>query len=237
MSYHQFSFVRNLTHDTLYQGRFTFTVLSYKGNLLAPIDGQGHIMKDDMIAVRFLYPFADNRIIARTYGWRKFQPQSRVVFFINLNRNDLLQLLDTALYLYSLCRLVTETFDKIFCILYFFLLILISAQLLFATFLAEYDELVVRHFIIINSSARNLNGPIGYIINKRTVVTYQYHSPRTHFQKILQPLNTFYIQMVGRLVQQQDVRTAQQQLCQFDTHTPAPTELAGRTVKIGTAES
>ena len=43
--------------------------------------------------------------------------------------------------------------------------------------------------------------------------------------------------MVGRLVEQEDVRTAQQQFGQLDAHAPAAAELACGTVKIITAES
>ena len=43
--------------------------------------------------------------------------------------------------------------------------------------------------------------------------------------------------MVGRLVQQQDIRLAEQELGKLDTHAPSPAELGGRPVEILTAKS
>ena len=81
-------------------------------------------------------------------------------------------------------------------------------------------------------SAGNLNGAVRNIIDKGAVVTHQNDSSRTVFQKSFQPLDTLDIEVVGRLVEQQNIRPAQQQFSQLNTHTPSSTELGSRTVEV-----
>ena len=146
-------------------------------------------------------------------------------------------MLDTALYLYCLRCFITEAFDKVFRILYLFLLIFVSTELLFATFFAENDKLIILHLIVINLPASNLNRTGSYIIKKGTVVTDQYNGIGTGRQKVLQPLNTFNIKMIGRLIEQKYVRTAKQQLRKFDTHTPTTGKFRSRAFEVLTAEA
>ena len=63
----------NLTHDTFYQGRLTFTVLADKSDLLSPIDSQIDVVENDMVSIRFAYILTNHRIITAAAGRRKFQ--------------------------------------------------------------------------------------------------------------------------------------------------------------------
>ena len=175
------------------------------------MDGQVHIVEDHVVAIRLFHILTNHRIVTGTNGRREFQAKCRSIFFIYFNGYDFLQLLDAALHLYSLRCLVTETFDKIFRVFYFFLLILVSTQLLFAAFLTQHDKLIVSYLVIVYPSAGNFNGTVGHVVNKCPVVTYQYYRAGTHLQEILQPLDTLNVQVVGRLVEQQHIRTTQQQ--------------------------
>ena len=107
-------------------------------------------------------------------------------------------------------KIVPETFDKIFRVFYFFLLILVSTQLLFAAFLTQHDKLIVSYLVIVYPSAGNFNGTVGHVVNECPVVTYQHYRTGTHLQEILQPLDTLNVQVVGRLVEQQHIGTTQQ---------------------------
>ena len=176
------------------------------------MDGQVHIVEDHVVAIRLFHILTNHRIVTGAHGRRELQTKRRSIFFVNFNRYDFLQLLDAALHLYSLRSLVTETFDKIFRVFYFFLLILVSTQLLFAAFLTQHDKLIVSYLVIVYPSAGNFNGAIGHVVNECPVVTYQYYRTGTHLQEILQPLDTLNIQVVGRLVEQQHIGTTQQKL-------------------------
>ena len=65
----------------------------------------------------------------------------------------------------------------------------------------------------------------------------QYHSSGTHLQEVFQPLDTFNVQMVSRLVKKQYIRAAQEQLSQLDAHTPSAAEITGLPVEIFARES
>ena len=237
MTYHQFPFIRNLIHDALDKGRLTFTVLSYKRYFFTTVDSQCDIVEYYVVAISLFHSFTNHRIVSRTHGRCKLQTKRRSIFFVDFNRHNLFQLLDAALYLHSFGSLIAETFDKVFCIFYFFLLILVRTELLLATFLAQHHKLVVCNLVIVDMSAGNLNCAVSDIVDESTVVTYQHDCTRTDFEEILQPLDTFNIEVVGRLVEQQYIRTTQQQLRQLDTHTPSATELGSRTVEIAPTET
>ena len=79
---------------------------------------------------------------------------------------------------------------------------------------------------------RNFDRTIGYIIDKRPVVRNQYNGIGPCGKKHFKPLYRFYVQMVSGLVEQQYIGALQKQFGQFDTHTPAATELGSRSVKI-----
>ena len=141
-------------------------------------------------------------------------------------------MLDFLLYLNGFGCLVAEALDKLTHISYLFLLILISSQLLFSTFLAKGDIFVILHLVVNDTTARNLERTIRHIIDKCTVVTNQHHSLSALRQELFQPLYRLNIQMVRRLVEQQHIRFLQKNLGQFNTHAPTSTELASRTLEV-----
>ena len=237
MSDGQLAFERNLIHNTLHQGRLTFAVLSHKRHLFPAVDGQVHIVEHHVVTVCFLHILANHRIVAGTDGRREFQSKGGIVFFVNFDGHDFFQLLDAALHLYSLRGLVTEAFNEIFRVFYLFLLVFVRTQLLLAALLTQHDKFIVGYFVVVNPSAGNLNGAVRHVVDEGPVVAHQHHSPRTCFQKVLQPLDTLNVQVVGRLVEQEHIRTTQQKFRQLNTHAPSSTELRCRPVKIAPVES
>ena len=152
MSYHKFSLVRNLVHDTLDKCRFTFTVLSYESNLLTSVYCKSDIMEHHMITICLLYILAYHRIVSRTDSRRELQPQRRSILIVYLYRYNLFKLLYAALHLNCLCSLISETFDKLFGILNLLLLVFVCTKLLLTAFLAQNYEFIIRYLIIINMS-------------------------------------------------------------------------------------
>ena len=68
-------------------------------------------------------------------------------------------------------------------------------------------------------------------------MAHQYDSFCRLHEELLKPLDALYVEMVGRLVEQQHVGLAQEYLRQFDAHAPSTRELTRRTVKVGALES
>ena len=237
MTYLEIARKRNLAHDTLHQSRFTLAVLTYECHFLATLDGKGHMVEDGMIAIILSHLIADNRIIAATETRRELEMHLLGIHLVHLDRNDFLQLLDAALHLYSLGWLIAESLDEVLDIGYFLLLVFVSAELLLTALGTKNHILIVFHLVILYPSAGNLQGAVGYIIDKGTVVTYQHHRLGTLSQELLQPLDTLDIEVVGRLIEEEYIRLLEQDLCQLDTHTPSTGELPGRTVEIFTGET
>ena len=100
----------------------------------------------------------------------------RVVYLINLDGNNLFQLLDLLLNLYSLRSLIAETLDEVLHLSHFLLLILVGSDLLFTTFLSQNNVFVVFYLIVDNLSARDFQRSIRHIINKGPVMTHKDNS-------------------------------------------------------------
>ena len=200
----QVSIERYLAHDTFHQRRLTLAVLTNKGHLLASLDGQVHVVEHHVV-ICLPDVLANDGIVATSQTGRKLQVHSRIVHLVNLDRHDFLQLLHFLLHLHSLRGLIAETVDELLHIGYLLLLVFVGSELLFATFLAQYDIFVVLHLVVDNLSARYLQCPVRHIINKCAVVTHQHNGIGTCGQELLQPLDRLNVQMVGGLVQQQHI--------------------------------
>ena len=162
---------------------------------------------------------------------------SRVVDLVNLDGHDLLQLLHLLLHLHGLRGLVAETFDEVLHLLNLLLLVLVGAQLLLTALLAQHDILVVLHLIVDDATAGDLERAVRHVVDERTVVAHQHNGRRGLRQPLFEPLYGLDVQMVRGLVEQQHVRTHEQDLGQFDTHTPAARELARRTLQVRALEA
>ena len=185
-----------------------------------------------MVAVRLTDVFQNKRKIAAARCRREFQVKRRIVYLVNFYRYNLFKLLDSALYLIGFGRFITETLYKILYFSYLFLLILVCALLLFYPLLTQFHKLGVVDTIVVSLAAGNFNGPVGHIINESTVVADQQHSLGFGLKELFKPLNGLNIKMVGRLVEEQDIRLAQKYLGKLYPHTPATGELGCGTAEV-----
>ena len=113
-----------------------------------------------------------------------------------------------------------------------FLLILISALLLLDSLFAQFNKVRIIHVVVINFPTRNFDGAIRDIINKRLIVRNEHQHIGLSFQEILKPLNRLNVQMVGRLIEQQHIGALEQNLSQFNTHSPPSAKLRGGAVEV-----
>ena len=194
-------------------------------------------MVEDNTIIGFLDLVADHGIVTTSQTGRELQVHGRVVHLVDLDNLHLFQLAQTLLYLDGLGRLITEALHKVTYVGHLFLLILIGTHLLFAALFSKHHILVVLHAIVNDATTGNLKGAVGHIINKSAVVTHQHHCPTPRGQQLLEPLDRLDVEVVGGLVEQQHVGTAQQNLGQLDTHAPAARELGGGPVEVTPLES
>ena len=73
-------------------------------------------------------------------------------------------------------------------------------------------------------SAIELEDPLGNIVEEVAIVRYRDHCARIFLKIALEPSDRFCIQMIGRFIKEQHVRSGQQQTTQCDAALLAPRE-------------
>ena len=68
-------------------------------------------------------------------------------------------------------------------------------------------------------------------------MTHKHHCLGLGLHELFKPLYRLYVKMVGGLVEEQHVGTAQKDFGEFDAHSPSAGELAGGTVEVVSVES
>ena len=232
VSYFERAEVVQLIHNTADECRFSFAVFADKSYFLSSSDGKSNIVENVMFAEIFTQVLYDYRKISAPRRRWEAQVESRSVLQIHFESLEFLELLDSALYLYGFCCFITEALYELFCVLNHLLLVEVRPYLLFMPLFAQFDEPAVVDVVVVNTAECYLNGSAAYIIDECAVVADHEYGRRTCFEKILQPLDRLDVQVVSRLVQQQQVRMAQQDFRQFNTHSPPARKLCTRSVKV-----
>ena len=89
---------RNLAHDTLHEGRLSFTVLTDESHFLTSLNNKVDTLKDRLTRsvtmqstwISLPQSLCNDWIISTAQAWRKLQTHSRIIHFIHLNRHNLL---------------------------------------------------------------------------------------------------------------------------------------------------
>ena len=162
---------------------------------------------------------------------------NRLLFRRNLDALDLLQFLDAALHLLRLGRLVAEAVDEDFQLLDAFALVAVRGFQLLAPLRLLRQILVVVAGVEEDLLVPDLDRLLHRHIEKVAIVRDQHERVRIVVEILFQPVARFEIEMVGRLVEQQQVRFLQQQLRQRDAHLPAAGELVGQPRPVFFAEA
>ena len=150
---------------------------------------------------------------------------------------DLFQFLDAALHLFGFGRLVTEAIDEYFQLLDAFPLIAIRRFELLHALGFRGQRIFVVAGIKMDALVPYLSNLVNGDVEKIAVVRDQHKSVRIMRQILFQPVAGFEIEMVGGLVQEQQVWFLQQQLGQGDAHLPASGEFFCSAMPIFLAES
>ena len=159
VSYFEGAQVVELAHDTLDESGFTFSVLADECHFLASSDGESDVMEDIVVSEIFSQVFDDERKIATSRCRRKTEVEAARVLQIHLETFEFLQLLDAALYLDGFGGFISEALDEILGVLNHLLLVLVGADLLLMTFLAELHKTAVVDVIIVDAPERYFYRP------------------------------------------------------------------------------
>ncbi len=103
--------------------------------------------------------------------------------------------------------------------------------------LAETYELGVVYSVVVYPAARNFNGAVGYVVDKRAVVADEDNGLGVGAEKVFEPLNRLYVEVVCGLVEQEHVGFLEQYFCKFYAHAPAAAELRCGSVEVAAEEA
>ena len=92
--------------------------------------------------------------------------------------------------------------------------------------------MAVVRLVVVQAPELDLQRAIRRSVDEGAVVRDQHQSRRSRSNEALQPTNRLDIQMVRRLVEEQDVRTLQEDLRQLDTHSPAAREFCRGAIEV-----
>ncbi len=149
---------------------------------------------------------------------------NRLFFRRNFDALNLFQFFDAALHLLSLRGLVAEAVDEHFQLLDAVALVLVGGLQLFVALRLLRQKLVVVAGVKPEALVPDFRDLVDHHVEKITVVRNQHQGVRIIVQIFFQPVARFEIEMVRRLVQQQQVWFLQQQLGQRQPHLPAAGE-------------
>lgn len=96
----------------------------------------------------------------------------------------------------------------------------------------ELDKITVVPGVGCGHAAICVHNAGAHTIQELSVVTYDHHGKVLILEETLQPLHTFHVQMICRLVQQENIGVLEQNLAKPNAHAPAPTEAGHRLVTL-----
>ena len=148
-----------------------------------------------------------------------------------------LQRLDPALRLAGLGRLSLEAGNVLFHVRALRLLLFVGLLLLGQAFGASAFEGRVAAAIQVQLALLDMGNMVNHGVEKITVVGDQQQGARVALQPAFEPENRVQIQVVGWLVEQQQVGRAHQRLGQVQAHTPATGEVADAAIHLRVLEA
>ena len=146
----------------------------------------------------------------------------------HLDRDDLLEQLDAALDLRGLGRLVAEPVDEHLHARDFFVLLLLRLPQPLEHRVALLDVLAVVADVVRQLAQVQVGDARDDRVEEVAIVRDEDDGVRIRAEILLEPVARFEIEVIGRLVEQQQVRTAEQQLGERDAHLPAAGKRFGR---------
>ena len=146
----------------------------------------------------------------------------------HLDRHDLLEQLDPALHLRRLGRLVAEPVDEHLDARDFLVLLALRLAQPLEHRVALLDVLAVVADVVGQLAQVEIGDARDDRVEEVAVVRDEDDRVRIGAEILLEPVARLEIEVVGRLVEQQQVRTAEQQLGERDAHLPAAGERLAR---------
>ena len=229
--------VLDVADDDLGHGGLTLAVLAHEGDLLARSEEEVDAGEDLQVAVGLaqLVGLDDDLAAMRRGG--EAEMDALGADLVDLHGLHLVEHLDAALHLLGLGGLVAETLDESLDLRHLALLGGKLSHLRSAAFLHLHHIFGIGTFVVVDAAGGDLDGAVGDIVEERAVMGDEHHGARIVLEERLEPLDALDVEVVGRLVEEEEVGLAQEELGQFDAHLPAAAELGHGAGEVAMAES
>ena len=219
-----------------HQRRLADAVRADQRDAVAALDVQVQVVEDHDIAVGLAAVLdLEHRPAALAAGGKI--EMDLLALERHFDRHHLLEHLDPALDLRRLGRLVAEAIDEHLDARDFLVLLALGfPHLLDARLVRDQVGAVVAD-VVGERAKRQIGDARDHGVEEETIVRDENDGVRIGVQVLFEPVPRLEIEMVGRLVEQQQVGRAQQQFGQRQTHLPAAGERFGLSLVVGRLEA
>ena len=204
---------------------------------LAALGLETHPAIDDVFPVSVVDVFELDDLDSAALRLGELEVQLAVVTFGRLDLVHPLDLLELALGLRGLGVLGAEAVDEFHQAADLALLVFVGGQLLLLVGLALEQILVIAAAVTDQPALADLDDAADKLVQELAIVRDDQNRAGVAFQILLEPEQRFEVEVIGRLVQQQQVRLLRQQPGQVRAHHPAAAHLARGPVGILFAEA
>ena len=187
--------------------------------------------ENEFVAVTFRDVVKLGDDAAARLGLRKREVDG-LLFVGQLDALDLFQFFDAALDLFGFGGLIAEAADERFQLLDALALVAIGCFQLLGALLFLLQKLFVVARIEMHAAIPNFDDFVDRDVQEIAVVRDQHEGERIVGKILLQPVARFQIQVIGGLIEQQQVGFFEQQFGECDAHLPAAGKFLGAFVPL-----
>ena len=219
-----------------HQRRLAGAVGADERDAVAALHHQVHVLEHDVLGVRSPHALQLEEDAAGPGRVGELETDL-LALGRDLDQLDLVEHLDAALDLAGLGGLVAELVDEEGGLLDLFLLPPVRLPQAVHARLVLHDVVRVVAVIVGERSQAHLGDAQDGGVEEVAVVGDEHDRPRVVVQVLLEPVARREVQVVGRLVHEEQVGPGEQELGQRDPHLPAPRELLGAALLVGEREA
>ncbi len=213
------------------QRRLPRPVDAHQRDPVAALDDEIDAAENELVAVAFRDVVKLGDDAAARLGLRKRKVDG-LLFIGQLDALDLFQFFDAALDLFRFGGLIAEAADERFQLLDALALVAIGGFQLLGALLFLLQILFVVARVEMHAAIPDLDDFVDRDVQEIAVVRDQHEGERVVGKILLQPVACFQIQVIGGLVEQQQVGFFEQQFGERDAHLPAAGKFLGAFVPL-----
>lgn len=193
-----FAFVVNgCSRGALCRNEFSFAVLSCRYCLLPPVSNRISVIGGGVEAMYFPSVLASRKVVAAATKASGFRARNKVVLFVCLGTLCFLRLLSATLCLCNFDYFVTRAFSGVLDILCLFLLVLVNARLLLATFFARCSGLIMFCSMVMSLSTNSLGNANDSVVRRDPIITSRRCNVNAYERRIFRPLSALSVGIIN----------------------------------------